>query len=115
MATSSGGADPLDESTNKKKLEREKQQSMAPKYADLLRNKPYVRDNNKVPPKPVTMVHGEPTLIWKSSEVKALILQENLQYVVIFIFFYGRPEVNSLRKTIPGEYNKGNGFTTYFD
>lgn len=31
-----------------------------------------------VPIKPVSMLHGEPNITWKSSEVKSLIVKENL-------------------------------------
>ncbi|KAF3680864.1 hypothetical protein FXO37_03130 [Capsicum annuum] len=105
------GADPPDESMKHKHVEGEKQQCVAPKYADLLKNKLYVHDNNKVPPKPVIMVQGEPIVTWKSSEVKALILQENLQYAVIGKFSYGRPEINALRKIIPTQRGIKGEFT----
>ncbi|KAF3655827.1 hypothetical protein FXO38_14505 [Capsicum annuum] len=57
-----------------------------------------------VPFKPVIVMHGEPSVTWKSSEVKNLIIQENLQYAIIGKFSYGKPDVNELRKVIPKQY-----------
>lgn len=61
MATTFGGADPPDERLKKKKEERDKQHREVPKYADLFKEKSYVHENNKVLPKQVIMVQGEPT------------------------------------------------------
>ncbi|KAH0638825.1 hypothetical protein KY285_035411 [Solanum tuberosum] len=58
----------------------------------------------KVAPKPVVMLHGEPNITWKSSEVRSLIFQENLQYAIIGKFSYGKPAIKELRRTIPGQY-----------
>lgn len=85
MATNSGGNNPSDKS---QKLEKDpvitntegeaKDHATAPRFADLLKPKPYVHDNVKVSLKPVIMVHGEPPVTWKSSKVQNLILKENL-------------------------------------
>ncbi|KAH0707208.1 hypothetical protein KY285_011769 [Solanum tuberosum] len=72
-------------------------------YADLLKPHPILPQAPKVPPKPLTMVHGEPNITWKSSKVKSLIIQENLQYAIIGKFSYGKPDVQELRKTITGQ------------
>ncbi|WMV55379.1 hypothetical protein MTR67_048764 [Solanum verrucosum] len=69
-------------------------------YANILKPKisnPYPH----VSPKPVTFIHGEPSITWKSSEVKSLITQKNLQYAIIGKFSYGKPEVQELRRTLP--------------
>ncbi|WMV24704.1 hypothetical protein MTR67_018089 [Solanum verrucosum] len=70
-------------------------------YANTLKPKTQNYTGAKVPPKPVTMVQGEPNVTWKSSEVKNLIIQENLQYAIIGKFSYGKPEIGELRKAIP--------------
>lgn len=75
MATNFGGFDPPDESIKQNIVEGQKQQGVAPKYVDLLNNKPYVRENNRVPSKLVIMMYGEPTVTWKLSEVKSLKIQ----------------------------------------
>ncbi|WMV43302.1 hypothetical protein MTR67_036687 [Solanum verrucosum] len=49
------------------------------------------------------MLHGEPNITWKGSEVKALIIQENLQYAIIGKFSYGKPDITELRRTLPGQ------------
>ncbi|WMV29337.1 hypothetical protein MTR67_022722 [Solanum verrucosum] len=65
-------------------------------YANLLKPKPMVPQITRVPPKHVNIVHGEPNITWKTSEVKSLIIQENLQYAIIGKFSYGKPDVQEL-------------------
>ncbi|KAH0699009.1 hypothetical protein KY284_013224 [Solanum tuberosum] len=72
-------------------------------YAKILSPKPTTPLNPKVPPKPVIIIHGEPNITWKTSEVKSLIVQENLQYAIIGKFSYGKPEIQDLRRSIPGQ------------
>lgn len=58
-------------------------------YAEKL--KPKIIHNNipRVPPKFVIMLKGEPSITWKSSEIRSLIIQENVQYGIIEKFSYG--------------------------
>lgn len=48
------------------------------------------------------MMRGDPSITWMSSEVRSLIIQENLQYAIIRKFSYGKPDLKELRRTIPG-------------
>ncbi|KAG5611591.1 hypothetical protein H5410_022872 [Solanum commersonii] len=50
------------------------------------------------------MIQGELNIIWKSSKVQSLIIQENLQYVIIRKFSYGKFEIRGLRKAIPKQH-----------
>uniref|UniRef100_A0A0V0IDF8 Putative ovule protein n=1 Tax=Solanum chacoense TaxID=4108 RepID=A0A0V0IDF8_SOLCH len=72
-------------------------------YAKILNPKPTTPLIPKVSPKPVIIIHGEPSITWKTSEVKSLIAQENLQYAIIGKFSYGKPEIQELRRSIPGQ------------
>ncbi|XP_055801899.1 uncharacterized protein LOC129871059 [Solanum dulcamara] len=72
-------------------------------YATILKPKIINPAVPNVPPKPVVILHGEPSITWKSSEIKLLIVKENLQYAIIGKFSYGKPDVQELRKTIPGQ------------
>lgn len=74
--------------------------SIAPKYADLLKPKAYMHENIKVPPKPIVMMHGKPTITWKYSEVRSLIILENLHYAIVVKFSYRKPDVQALQKLI---------------
>lgn len=47
------------------------------------------------------MLNGEPSIMWKYSEVSYLIIQEKLQYTIIGKFLYSKPYIKSLRKAIP--------------
>ncbi|KAK4728571.1 hypothetical protein R3W88_021559 [Solanum pinnatisectum] len=71
-------------------------------HANILKPKPITPQISNVPPKPVVIIHGEPSVTWKTSEIKTLIAQENLQYAIIGKFSYGKPEIQELRKTLPG-------------
>ncbi|PHT55037.1 hypothetical protein CQW23_03523 [Capsicum baccatum] len=53
----------------------------------------------------LVMLHGEPSITWKSSEIRDLIIQENLQYAIIGKFSYGKPNIMELRKQIPVQCN----------
>lgn len=68
-------------------------------YLSALRPKGMKPPMHVVPRKPVIMLHGE---LWKSSEVKTLIIQENLQYAIICKFSYRNLDIMKLRKTTPG-------------
>ncbi|KAH0713321.1 hypothetical protein KY289_009280 [Solanum tuberosum] len=72
-------------------------------YAQILQPKPMNPPLPKVTPKPVVMLQGEPNITWKASEVRSLVIQENLQYAIIGKFSYGKPVIMELRKTIPGQ------------
>ncbi|KAG5608464.1 hypothetical protein H5410_019745 [Solanum commersonii] len=70
-------------------------------YGSLLKSKTITP--TVVAAKPVIMLHGEPSITWKASKVRSLIIKENLQYVIIGKFSYGKPDVTELRKTTPGQ------------
>lgn len=61
----------------------------------------------------VSIINGEPQVVRKSSEVKQLIIKQNLQYVVLGKFSYRKPDIHELRKVlssqcdIKGEYSVG--------
>lgn len=77
MASSSGGKIPLKDSLKLIVEGESKEKVIAPKYADLLKPKPYVHENVKVNPKPVVMLHGEPSITWKAQKVQNMIIHEN--------------------------------------
>ncbi|WMV11230.1 hypothetical protein MTR67_004615 [Solanum verrucosum] len=106
--TTTGGVPPSEEFPPLPKHEKSVAQpplitSQNNQYATLLKPKPMVPQITRVPPKPVNIVHGEPNITWKTSEVKSLIIQENLQYAIKGKFSYGKPDVQELRRTIPGQ------------
>ncbi|KAH0776299.1 hypothetical protein KY290_007710 [Solanum tuberosum] len=70
-------------------------------YVELIKPKPLISQGPKVPPKPVVLIYGEPNITWKSSEIRSLIIEENLHYAIIRKFSYGKPEKGELRKSIP--------------
>ncbi|KAH0664937.1 hypothetical protein KY285_026143 [Solanum tuberosum] len=72
-------------------------------YAHMLKPKKINLSILIIPPKPVVMLHGEPNITWKASEVKSLIIQENLQYAIIGKFSYVKPDIMELRKTIQNQ------------
>lgn len=72
-------------------------------FASLLKPKTIQSNLPSVSMKSVTMLHGEPNITWKSSEVKTLIAKENLQYAIVEKFSYGKPDIVELRKQIPGQ------------
>ncbi|KAF3677330.1 hypothetical protein FXO37_04880 [Capsicum annuum] len=49
-----------------------------PMYADILKPKPIYHTITRVLPKPIVKLHGEPNITWKSSDVRNLIILENL-------------------------------------
>ncbi|KAK6796833.1 hypothetical protein RDI58_004534 [Solanum bulbocastanum] len=51
--------------------------------------------------KPVSLLHGEPTLVFDSKDLETFITEENLKYALIDKFSYGRPELLDLRKILP--------------
>lgn len=55
-------------------------------FASLLKPKAVQVNVPEVPIKPVIMFHSEPNVTWKSPEVKALIVKENLQYEIFINF-----------------------------
>ncbi|KAG5581993.1 hypothetical protein H5410_052620, partial [Solanum commersonii] len=61
--------------------------------------------------KNVVMLHGKSNITWKDSEVKALIIQENLQYAIIGKFSYGKSDIMELRQTIPGQCGNKSEYT----
>ena len=48
--------------------------------------------------KPVTYVHGEPTVSLSFSDLELYIQEEKLKYTFVPKFFYGRPDMIDLRK-----------------
>ena len=48
--------------------------------------------------KPVTYVHGEPTVSLSFSDLELYVQEENLQYTLVPKFSYGRPDMIDLRK-----------------
>lgn len=69
-------------------------------YANILKLKIFSNNDKRVPPKPVVMLHGKPSITWKSSKVRNLIIQENSQYAIIGKFSYENPDIMELRRTI---------------
>ncbi|KAK6773763.1 hypothetical protein RDI58_029001 [Solanum bulbocastanum] len=51
--------------------------------------------------KPITLLHGEPIIIWTKKESDGLSIRQNLQFAVVAKFSYGRPDLYKLRKAIP--------------
>lgn len=52
--------------------------------------------------KPVSYLHGKPRIIWKQDEIKQIIINRNLEYVVVGKFsYYGWPVIQDFRKLIP--------------
>ncbi|KAK4337526.1 hypothetical protein RND71_042013 [Anisodus tanguticus] len=59
---------------------------------------------DKIPPipmKPITYLHGEPTIQFDITEVETMIAQQELEYAVVGKFSYGWPEISVLRTSIP--------------
>ncbi|KAF3626726.1 hypothetical protein FXO38_29045 [Capsicum annuum] len=111
MATPSGGNSLTEESVTKQKEEKKSLNCSGLKYSDLLKPKVYVHDTSRVPPKLVIVMHGEPSVTRKSSEVRSLIVQENLQYTIIGKFSYGKPDITELQKSIPTQYGIKSDYT----
>uniref|UniRef100_M1DYT0 NB-ARC domain containing protein n=1 Tax=Solanum tuberosum TaxID=4113 RepID=M1DYT0_SOLTU len=63
--------------------------------------------------KPVSLLHGEPMVVFDSKDLETFITEENLKYALIAKFSHGRPELPDLRKILPqqlrfkGECNIG--------
>lgn len=74
MATTSSGVNPPKESTIQITEGETKFRDNAPKYVDLLKPKVHMHENIKITPKSVVMMHGEPSITWKASEVQTMIL-----------------------------------------
>ncbi|KAF3622347.1 hypothetical protein FXO38_31333 [Capsicum annuum] len=103
MATTFGGSNPPEGSRTQITEGEINHKENAPKYADLLKPKIHVHENVRITPKPMVMMHGEPRITWKVSEVQSMVIQENLQYAIVGKFSYGKPVVNELRKMIPNQ------------
>ncbi|KAK4360118.1 hypothetical protein RND71_022347 [Anisodus tanguticus] len=56
---------------------------------------------SQVPFKPITYLHGEPTIIFNKEEIELMINQQDLRFAVVGKFSYGWPEISSLRTSIP--------------
>lgn len=69
-------------------------------YGNVVKPKPQINPTTGVPPNPVVMLHEEPNITWKSSEVKSLIVKENIQYVIVGKFSYDKLDISTLRKNI---------------
>lgn len=72
-------------------------------FASSLKPKGMQPNVLEVPIKLVTMLYGEPCITWKSSEVRVLIAKENLYYVIIGKFAYGKVDIVELQKQILGQ------------
>ncbi|WMV51851.1 hypothetical protein MTR67_045236 [Solanum verrucosum] len=63
--------------------------------------------------KPVSLLHGEPTVVFDSKDLETFITEENLKFALIAKFSHGRHELPDLRKILPqqlgfkGECNIG--------
>ncbi|KAG5568482.1 hypothetical protein H5410_064490 [Solanum commersonii] len=63
--------------------------------------------------KSVSLLHGEPTVVFDSKDLETFITEENLKFALITKFSHGRPELSDLRKILPqqlgfkGECNIG--------
>ncbi|KAK6788815.1 hypothetical protein RDI58_012613 [Solanum bulbocastanum] len=63
--------------------------------------------------KPVSLLHGEPTMIFDCKNLETFITEENIKFALIAEFSHGRPELSDLRKILPqqlgfkGECNIG--------
>ncbi|KAK4378142.1 hypothetical protein RND71_000004 [Anisodus tanguticus] len=56
---------------------------------------------SQVPFKPITYLHGEPTIRFNKEEIELMINQQDLRFAVVGKFSYGWPEISSLRTSIP--------------
>uniref|UniRef100_M1DIB4 DUF4283 domain-containing protein n=1 Tax=Solanum tuberosum TaxID=4113 RepID=M1DIB4_SOLTU len=72
-------------------------------YVNLLKPKIVMHQIPVIPTKPVIILQGEPSITWKTSEVRLLIMKENLQFAIIGKFSYGKPDIAELRKAIPSQ------------
>lgn len=68
-------------------------------YAATLQ--PTMTTRAPVPIKPLSLLHGEPRVIWEEEEVSQMIVNEDLEYAVVGKFSYGWPDIQELRKIIP--------------
>jgi len=74
MEATSGGNTPPDKLQQQNTVEDSPEKSSVPKYADLLKSKEHMYEHIRVLFNLVIMMHGEPSVTWKSSEVKNLII-----------------------------------------
>lgn len=74
-------------------------------FANLLKPKIVNNKEERVPPKPVMMFDGESSITWKSSKIRSIIMQENLQYAIIGKFSYDKPDIIELQRSIPNQYS----------
>ncbi|KAK4343228.1 hypothetical protein RND71_036322 [Anisodus tanguticus] len=56
---------------------------------------------SQVPFKPVTYLHGEPTIRFNKEEIELMVNQQDLRFAVVGKFSFGWPEISSLRTSIP--------------
>ncbi|WMV31015.1 hypothetical protein MTR67_024400 [Solanum verrucosum] len=63
--------------------------------------KPISLNTKPIPLKPISYLHGEPTVLWEQEEINQMIINENLEYAVVGKFSYGWPDIQELRKLIP--------------
>ncbi|KAG5601096.1 hypothetical protein H5410_032466 [Solanum commersonii] len=73
--------------------------AMTRNYVAILRPSP--QSSKPVTMRPISYLHGEPTIIWEEEQVTQMIYKENLQYAVIGKFPYGMPEIKEPWKIIP--------------
>lgn len=76
MASTSGGTNPLESNLEIMEIEgsMDKEASKKVSYGSLLKNKVSENVVRKILPKPVVMLHGEPSITWKSFEIRNLIV-----------------------------------------
>ncbi|KAK4351736.1 hypothetical protein RND71_027254 [Anisodus tanguticus] len=54
-----------------------------------------------IPQKPITYLHGEPTIRFTNQEVASMVEQQDLKYAVVGKFSHGMPSIAFLRTAIP--------------
>ncbi|KAK4346141.1 hypothetical protein RND71_036317 [Anisodus tanguticus] len=54
-----------------------------------------------IPQKPITYLHGEPTIRFTNQEVASMVEQQDLKYAVVGKFSHGLPSIAFLRTAIP--------------
>ncbi|KAH0767968.1 hypothetical protein KY285_003839 [Solanum tuberosum] len=79
----------------------------------MLRQSARIKQYTEKSLKPVSLLHGEPMVVFDSKDLETFITEENLKYALIANFSHGRPELPDLQKILPqqlrfkGECNIG--------
>lgn len=74
MATTSGGKSPSEESMAQITEGEINHTENTTKYVVLLKPKVHIHENPRITAKILVMIHGEPSIIWKASEVQNMII-----------------------------------------